>query len=277
MKLRTSPNGQAMPGPTQAFGKEAFEVIDHTEIRWLGNASLLINSRGTNLLIDPILDGFDMPLLIDMPIKSKEIPQVDALLISHIDGDHLSFETLANIKDVTKSYHAPTYVADVMTEAGYPTSEHAVGASFDVADIRITTTPTIHNWQNEMTKPKYTFREWKVEEYVGYWMETSDGTIWLPSDSKLMSEHLEMPEPDVILFDFSDNEWHITYDGAVKLANTYPNAELICIHWGSVDAADWSTFNGNPADLLEDVLNPERVHALAPGEKFVLPKKPNTP
>ncbi|MGT2874027.1 MBL fold metallo-hydrolase [Streptococcus gallolyticus subsp. gallolyticus] len=270
MKISFSKNGQAMPFMTENIDQTAFEQLDHTEIRWLGNASILINSRGKVILIDPLLDGFDMPLLIDMPINSKDIPSVDALLISHIDGDHLNFETLENIKHVTKTYYAPPYVSDVMTEKGYPTKTCILNESFSIGGIKVTPTPTKHNWQSELEK--YNYREWKEEEYVGYWMETPDGTIWLPSDSRLLPEHLTMPEPDVILFDFSDNDWHITYDGAVKLANTYPNSELICIHWGSVDAADWTPFNGNPERLLKDVVNSERVHALNIGQALILSK-----
>lgn len=263
--------GQAMPAQTVALETEAFEAIDGTKVYWLGNASILINSRGTILLIDPILDSFDMPLLIDMSVDSKTIPKVDALLISHIDNDHLSFETLENCKNVTKSYHAPAHVADVMIDQGFEAIEHAVGSSFTVGDIKITTTPTRHNWQNEMEKYKY--REWKEEEYVGFWIETLDGTIWLPSDSQLLPEHLEMPQADMILFDFSDNDWHITYEGAIKEANTYPNSDLLCIHWGSIDAPTWNTFNGDPNDLVKDVINPNRVHALNVGEALDLVKK----
>lgn len=268
MNCSFSPRGQAMPSATEPISQEAFGHLDHTEIRWLGNASILINSRGKILLIDPILDGFDMPLLIDMPMDSKDIPKVDGLLISHIDGDHLSYATLEKIKDVTSAFYAPVYVSDVMTEKGYPTKECLLGETFSIGDVRITPTPTKHNWQAEMEK--YNYRQWKEEEYVGYWMETPDGSIWLPSDSRLLPEHLTMPEPEVILFDFSDNEWHITYKGAVKLANTYPNAALICIHWGSVDAPDWTPFNGNPEQLLADVVNPERVYALNVGQNFIL-------
>lgn len=81
-----------------------------------------------------------------------------------------------------------------------------------------------------------------------------------------------MPDSDVILFDFADNDWHITLDGAIKLANTYPNADLICIHWGSVDAPSMTPFNGNPEDLLDRVVNPERIQVLAPGEIYQMEK-----
>lgn len=271
MAITFSKTGQAMPEKTVKLDTSAFDTISGTEVYWLGNSSLLINSRGTIILIDPILDSFDMPLLIDMPIASRDIPRVDALLISHIDNDHLAFDTLENIKGQTKSFHAPAYVADVMKEKGFDTQEHAVGEVFEVNGIKIKPTPTKHNWQSE--KEKYNFREWKEEEYVGYWIETLDGTIWLPSDSRLLPEHLEMDNPDLIFFDFSDNEWHIGYDNALLEAKTYPKADLVCIHWGSIDAFDWAVFNGNPDKLREDVVNPERVHDLAVGGKLRLTKK----
>lgn len=82
--------GQAIPPASQPFGKEAFESTGHTVIRWLGNAGFLINSRGTCLMVDPMLKGFDMPLLINMPIAPKDVPHLDAVLITHCDNDHYS-------------------------------------------------------------------------------------------------------------------------------------------------------------------------------------------
>lgn len=92
----------------------------------------------------------------------------------------------------------------------------------------------------------------------------------MPGDSKLLDSHLNMPQPDVILFDFADNDWHITLDGAIRLANAYPTSELICIHWGCVDAPDMTPFNGNPETLLDRVVNSKRIKVLAPGEKYTL-------
>ena len=56
--------------------------------------------------------------------------------------------------------------------------------------------------------------------------------------------------------------------GVVKMCAAYPDALLIPIHWGSVDAPDFSTFNGNPMELAARIVNPERLHVLLPGEKF---------
>ena len=63
---------------------------------------------------------------------------------------------------------------------------------------------------------------------------------------------------------------HIGLENAYKLANIYPNTKLVLIHWGSVDAPEASAFNGNPQDILDNVVNPERVVILSPGEEYVV-------
>ena len=271
MNIRTSARGQAMPAWVQPIGKSAFDPCDNTTIRWLGSAGFFINTRGTTLMVDPLLEGFDMPVLFESPILPEHVPSLDALLVTHIDNDHFSRPTCKDLLGVCKAYHAPQYVAEEMQKEGIPGVGHEIHDSFSVNDVRVTLTPADHDWQNLM--PEFQFRHWNKEDYCGYWIETADGIIWTPGDSRLLENQLHMPQPDVILFDFSDNEFHITFEGAVKLANTYSEAELICIHWGSVDAPDMNTFNGNPEELLSRVTNPERVHALAPGEAFVLEKK----
>jgi hypothetical protein len=74
----------------------------------------------------------------------------------------------------------------------------------------------------------------------------------------------------MMLFDFADNIWHIGFAGAVELANHYPESELLLIHWGCVDAPNYTPFNGDPERLEAAVTNPGRVHALALGEGLAL-------
>lgn len=267
--MNYSRQGQAMASKAIKINANAFDQQDKTSIYWLGNASILINSHGTDILIDPLLKGFDMPLLMEeMPIDTKDVPQTDAVLITHIDNDHFSRPTLMDIKDQVQTFVAPNYVADVMNEEGYATQKKTIGDEFEIEDVKVRLTPALHNWQNGSSK--WNYRDWKPEDYCGYYMNTVDGSIYLPGDSKLLEEQLHMPSPDVILFDFADNDWHITLDGAIQLANTYPDADLICIHWGCVDAPNMTPFNGNPEVLKDRIVNPERIRVLAPGEEYVL-------
>ena len=84
-----------------------------------------------------------------------------------------------------------------------------------------------------------------------------------------------MPTPDAMLFDFSDSEWHFGLDGAITMANTYPDTPLLLHHWGCVDAPDFPPFNGDPASLPGRVINPDRIIKLAPGEPFTLHPLPH--
>ena len=101
-------------------------------LRWLGMAGLLINSRGTTLMVDPLLDGFDMPIMIEMPIAAADVPHLDAMLVTHSDNDHYSVPTCRALAGVTREYHSTRYVAGLMDAEGLPAHAHDIGDQFQV-------------------------------------------------------------------------------------------------------------------------------------------------
>ncbi len=266
---------QAKAPATQPFGAEAFAASDSTVLRWLGMASFLINSRGTTIMVDPLLGGFDMPIMIDMPIAADDVPRLDAILVTHSDNDHYSVPTCRDLAGVTEKYHSTQYVASLMQEEGLSAHGHDIGAEFGVGPVRVTVTPADHAWQN--ASPGASTRVFEPEDACGFWLETLDGTIWAPGDSRLIPDHhLQMPPPDALLFDFSDSEWHFGLDGAVQMANAYADTPLLLHHWGSVDAPDFAPFNGDPQTLYGLVDNPNRIQVLAPGQPFTLRPLPES-
>lgn len=264
--------GQAMPSSVQPFGKEAFEPTNNTEIRWLGSAGFLINSRGTCLMVDPMLKGFDMPVLIQSPIQPEEVPHLDAVLITHCDNDHFSIPSCKGMSAVCRQYHSTHYVDTLMKKQGLSSFGHNIGEEFRIGPITIKLTPALHLWQNEMEEFRK-LREYKMEDYCGFMINTPDGAIWAPGDSRFLPDFLGLPKPDVIFFDFSDDSWHIGLSDAVKIANAYPHAQLLLSHWGTVDAPDMKPFNADPKNLEGLIVNPERIHILVPGELFQIQNK----
>ena len=187
------------------------EKILGQQFRWLGNAGALINSRGTTIMIDPVLSGFDMPLLIEIPLTEKETGHLDSILLTHCDNDYYSRKTCKELASVTSECHAPHYVAGLLeSELGISGIGHVIEEKFTIRNISVTLTPAWHNWQNE--SPKHHTREFAREDYCGYWLDM----------------------PDAILFDFSDSRWHIGMEDAIKIAVAYPDTPLILWHWGSV-------------------------------------------
>lgn len=258
---------QAVAKTPVRMQKDAFEKKTGTEVRWLGNGGAFVNSNGTCMMIDPLLQGFDMPLLVEPPIQAEETPELDAVLITHCDNDHFSIATCKELH--AKSFHAPKYVAGLMQENGMDGTGHEIGETFEVGCTKVRLTPADHAWQNEFHVGG---REFKMEDFCGFWIETPDCTVWMPGDSRLMEEQLHYAHPDIILMDFSDSKWHITLDGAVKMAAAYPEAVLIPIHWGCVKT-DMPEFAGDPQVLRERIVNPERLKELAPGEPFLWKNK----
>ncbi len=247
--LKTAKKYQARAPKTQPFGADAFAASPQTSIRWLGAAGFFINSRGATLMIDPLLEGSDMRIMIDMPMMPKQVPHLDAVLITHSDTDHYSVATCRDLKPVCHSFDSTKYVATVMQKDGLPGSGYGIGDTFNVGTLRIKLTPADHDWQNAFPRPGQ--RHFEKEDCCGFWIETPDGTIWATGDSKLIPQQLQMPRMDTILLDYSeDAQFHLGLEGSVKLLNAYPNTPVLLGHWGTVDAPDFAPFNGDPQHLI---------------------------
>ncbi|MBR2669093.1 MAG: MBL fold metallo-hydrolase [Solobacterium sp.] len=245
-----------------------FDDQGKTLVYWLGNGGAMINSHGTVILIDPLLRGFDMPVCTEAPIMPEEIPAADAVLITHCDNDHFSKETIKSLKGKVREYHTTHYVASLFKELGIEAYGHDIGETFEVNGVKITLTPADHAWQND--SPKHSaLRHYEQEDFCGFYLHTTDGSVWMPGDSRLMEEQLRFEEPDMILMDISDSRWHIGLDGVQKMSEAYPNAYLLPIHWGCV-ASEMKEFNGDPETARRLIRNSYRFHVKAAGEAVTL-------
>jgi hypothetical protein len=144
---------QAKAPPTRPFGKEAFGASQVTTIRWFGIAGFLVNSRGTTFMVDPLLEGYDMPLLMKFPIAPKDVPRVDAIFATHSDNDHYSVETFKDLSSVTKEFHSTIYVDSLMKNDGLHSFGHFIGDTFRVGAVSVRLTLADHAWQNNLPKP----------------------------------------------------------------------------------------------------------------------------
>lgn len=73
---------------------------------WFGHSSYFIQIDGKRILVDPVLDGAASPVsFINKPFKgsdaykTKDIPDIDYLFISHDHWDHLDYESVMAIKN----------------------------------------------------------------------------------------------------------------------------------------------------------------------------------
>jgi L-ascorbate metabolism protein UlaG (beta-lactamase superfamily) len=271
-KPSTAPNDgteyQAKAPGTQAFGAKAFGPSKKTILRWLGAGGLFLNSRGTALMLDPLLVNSPMPFMIELPIVPAHVPHLDAVLITHSDWDHYSVATCRALASACRTFHSTHYVASLMKQEGLAAAGHDIGETFSVGSVRITLTPADHAWQNVHPKPGQ--RHFDDSDACGFRIETQDGSVWAPGDSRLMEAHLHQPVPDALFMDFSEDKWHFSLAGAAKLANAYPQTVILPSHWGTIDAPHFPPFNGDPAQFRALLTNPQRLKTLAPGQPYTL-------
>ncbi len=91
-----------------------------TQITWLGHSAIFLKIDGYNLLIDPMLGDAYGPLTFmpksqrfgnSRPVTVKDLPKIDAVLITHDHYDHLDYSTIKQLKGKVEHYFVPLGVA----------------------------------------------------------------------------------------------------------------------------------------------------------------------
>ena len=94
-------------------------------VTWLGHSSLMINIDGYRILTDPV---FEKRVSIlgptrfngNVPMDISQMPQVDAVIISHDHYDHLNKYSVKNLIEKTNRFIVPLKVGDLLADWGVP-------------------------------------------------------------------------------------------------------------------------------------------------------------
>jgi L-ascorbate metabolism protein UlaG (beta-lactamase superfamily) len=94
-------------------------------VTWLGHSSLMINIDGYKILTDPV---FEKRVSIfgptrfngDVPLDIRQIPQVDAVIISHDHYDHLNKFSVQLLIEKSKKFIVPLAVGARLVDWGVP-------------------------------------------------------------------------------------------------------------------------------------------------------------
>ncbi|MGF2878775.1 MBL fold metallo-hydrolase [Acinetobacter johnsonii] len=93
---------------------------------WLGHSAYYIQLAGKRILIDPVLSEYAAPFSFLVKAfkgttlyKVEDIPEIDYLLISHDNYDHLDYSTVIQLKDKIKNVIGPLGVGSHFEYWGY--------------------------------------------------------------------------------------------------------------------------------------------------------------
>ena len=97
----------------------------HLNVTWLGHSSLMINIDGYKILIDPV---FEKRISIfgptrfngDVPLDIRQIPKIDAVIISHDHYDHLNKYSVQRLIEKSDKFIVPLAVGARLMDWGVP-------------------------------------------------------------------------------------------------------------------------------------------------------------
>jgi len=94
-------------------------------VMWLGHSSRMINIDGYKILIDPVFEkrvSLFGPMRFngEVPLDIHQIPQIEAVIISHDHYDHLNKYSVQHLNEKTKKFIVPLAVGARISEWGVP-------------------------------------------------------------------------------------------------------------------------------------------------------------
>ena len=260
-------------------------------IWYLTNCGFALRLHGKVIFIDPVLalsnphyeenrrrfaDGVDLPPELrpyagddvytqenEIPLAAGDVEQVDLVLLSHSDSDHLDAESLRTLAPLKPTVLAPGYCHDALQRAGLAIEsirDAKFGADFHFDQLEV----------------KVTYAKHHTEGDCGYLLETGLGNIYYPGDTKFDHPHKEEMcalDVDYLLLPINDTNMGVGF--AAQLTQILQPRVVIPCHFGFF----WPPIRsqgGHPAEFLTAIaargyrLPDTDIAVLRPGGKVVL-------
>jgi len=99
-----------------------------TVLTWFGHSAFLVEIDGKRLLLDPMLGKIASPISFlgptrftdTLPISIDDLPEIDAILISHDHYDHLDYPSIQKLADKTGHFFVALGVGAHLERWGVP-------------------------------------------------------------------------------------------------------------------------------------------------------------
>jgi N-acyl-phosphatidylethanolamine-hydrolysing phospholipase D len=167
-------------------------VITHAEradarlaVSWIGHATTLIQLDDRFVLTDPLLvDTVGMGLShrkVGVPISPKDVPPLDAVLISHVHFDHLSLDSLVSIEHKVRRAYMPEGGLTYLSNVAFDAVDMRRWESADDRGMVITAVPVDH------VGSRYVVDTWE-HAFTGYVIRYHGITVYFSGDTAYAPE-----------------------------------------------------------------------------------------
>ncbi|HEY6726972.1 MAG TPA: MBL fold metallo-hydrolase, partial [Polyangiaceae bacterium] len=253
-------------------------------LTWLGHSTVLIEIDGQRVLTDPVFGQRTSPSrwlgperFFAPPLALRDVPTLDAVVISHDHYDHLDYETIVALAPVTQKFFVPLGVAAHLKAWGVDSArvvELDWWQSALHAGLEFTATPARHFSGRGLTGGNRT-------QWAGWAIVGDQHRVFFTGDTGYFGEFAEIGERlgpfDASLVEAGayDELWpniHLGPENALRVHKDLRAKVLMPVHWGTFNLAfhAWS----EPIERLRSLALTEHVKLAqpSPGESFELSK-----
>ena len=218
-------------------------------ITWLGHSTLLIEIDGYRVLVDPVWAERASPFSSQgpkrfhaAPLPLDELPDIDAVVISHDHYDHLDHETVIALGDRVPLYAVPLGVGAHLEHWGVSPdriAERDWWGEITVGDLKLIATPARHASGRSLT-----FSDQDKTLWSGWAIQGPEHRVYYSGDTAMFPE-LEEIGARLGPFDATMIEtgaynplWvdvHMGPEQAVVAHEMVRGKLFIPVHWGTFD------------------------------------------
>jgi len=236
------------PVPVQDVDPERFANPPDSGLRvtWLGHSTTLIEIDGARVLTDPVWGETAGPPSVGPkrfyppPLALAELPELDAIVISHDHYDHLDTPTIQAMTELDVRFIVPLGVGAHLELWGIAPERIVELDWWDaqtVGPIEITCTPARHASGRGLTDQNRTL-------WAGYALTGPKHRVYFSGDTglfpamKTIGERLgpfDLTMIEVGAYGQGWPDWHIGPEQAVKAHRWVGGKLLLPIHWGLFD------------------------------------------
>ncbi|MDO5608136.1 MAG: MBL fold metallo-hydrolase [Capnocytophaga sp.] len=281
--FKKSPNAPTAELPKVMLKKKDFAVEPSAyAFYWLGHSSAILELDGVRMLIDPVLENAaPFPGIVRRytasPIKRGELPDIDAVLITHDHYDHLEMATIRSLKNSKALFVCPLGLGARLYGWGIPKdriTELGWAETAKIGPLQITSTPGVHYSGRGRSDRNKTL-------WTGYAIKGTQKNVFWSGDSGY-GEHFKQIGEQYGPFDLACVEidgwnpgWpntHLFPEEVISVCKDVNAKKLLPVHWGVFDLAlhPWDESIRRVAALATadslELISPIMGERIVPGE-----------
>ena len=222
---------------------------DKVYITWFGHSTVLVQMHGLNLLFDPVYSRYSSPVQFagperfsHPPVSLEELPEIDAVIITHDHYDHLDMNTVKQLNGMGVRFIAPLGVDAHLERWGVP-EENITAMTWweetEISGLTVACTPTKHySGRLRLGSNETLFASWVLKDDIRQ--------IFICGDSGFGSHfeaiHEHYGDFDLVLMDGAQYNmaWHDSHmfpEESVMACGMLGAGLAMPVHWGAFSLA----------------------------------------